>query len=113
MSEIDQPTFIVTEGPEYYAELFCKIARLTIWRLPLDVRSPCPDIPGIQNVDGLLSRRLQTLLDAVADISLCQRGKVSATMASLKDDKGTLDTRLYIVFNNEDDESALRGLQHL
>jgi hypothetical protein len=112
MSEIDQPTFIVAEGPEYYAELFCKIARLANRRLPLDERS-CPDTPGIQNVDGLLSRRVQTLLDAVADISLCQRKNVSATMASLKDDKGTLETRLYIVFNHEDDESALGCPQHL
>jgi hypothetical protein len=34
-------------------------------------------------------------------------------MACLKDDKGTLETRLYIVFNHEDDEAARRCPQHL
>jgi hypothetical protein len=112
MSGINQPISIGTEDPEYYAELFCKTSRLANRRLPSDERS-CLDIPGIQSVDDLLSRRLQYLLDAVADISLCQRGNVSATMACLKDDKGTLETRLYIVFNHEDDEAARRCPQHL
>jgi hypothetical protein len=110
MSGINQP--IGTEDPEYYAELFCKTRRLADWRLPDDERS-CPDIPGIQGVNGLLSRRLQSLLDGVADISLCRRGNVSATMACLKNVKGTPETRLYIVFNHEDDESARRCPQHL
>jgi hypothetical protein len=34
-------------------------------------------------------------------------------MASLKDNAGTLETQLYIVFNHEHDESALRCSQHL
>jgi len=34
-------------------------------------------------------------------------------MASLKDNGGTLETRLYVVFNHEDDESSRRCLQHL
>jgi hypothetical protein len=34
-------------------------------------------------------------------------------MACLKDDKGTLETRLYVVFNHEDDEAARRCPQHL
>ena len=100
------------ENPEYYAELFCRTSRLANRHLPYDERF-CPDIPGIQDVDGLLSLRLQALLDTVADISLCQQGNVSATMACLKEDKGTLETRLYIVFNHEDDESARRCPQHL
>ena len=50
-------------------------------------------------------------LDAVADISLCQRGNV--TMASLKDSKGILEIELYIVFNHENGESALGCPQHL
>jgi hypothetical protein len=108
MSGIDQPNqiFIGTEDPEYYAELFCKIPRLLNRRVQ-------PDISGSQGVDGLLSRRLQTLLDAVADISLCQRGNVSATMAYLKDINGSLETRLYIVFNHKNDEAAHRCPQHL
>ena len=111
MSEINQPIDIGIEDPEYYAELFCRTSRLANRRLPYEERF-CPDIPGIQDVDGLLSRRLQALLDAVADISLCRRRNVSATMACIKYDKGT-ETRLYIVFNHEDDESARRCPQHL
>jgi hypothetical protein len=95
---------IGTKDPEYYAELF--------FRLPSDER-PCPDIPGIQNVDPLLARHLQTLPDVVADISLSQRGNVSATTASLKDDKGTLEMRLYIIFNHENDEAGGSCRQHL
>ena len=95
MSGADQLTLIDAEDPEYYAELLCKIPRPANRRLPSDGRS-CPDICGIQKVDVALSRRLQTLLDAVADISLCQRGNVSATMASLKDNTGILETKLYI-----------------
>jgi hypothetical protein len=112
MSGINQPISIGTEDPEYYAELLCKTSRRANRRLPSDERS-CPDVPGIQDVDGPLAQRLQTLLDAVADISLCQRGNVAATMACLKDDKGTLETRLYIVFDHEDDEAAGRCPQHL
>jgi hypothetical protein len=94
-----------TEDPEYYADLLCKIPRPANRRLS--------DIPGNQNFGVALSRRLQTLLDAVADISLCRRGNASATMASLTSDTGSLETQLYIVFNHEDDESALRCSQHL
>ena len=109
MSWINQ---LSPEDPEYYAELFWKIPRLANRRLPSDER-PCPDVPGIQDIDPPLSRRLQTLLDAVADISLCQRGNVSATMACIKDDNGALETRLYIVFNHEDDEAARHCSHHL
>ena len=104
MSGLNQPNqiFIGTEDPEYYAELFSKIPRLGNRR----VQSSYPDVPGIQGIDG-------PLLDAVADISLCQRGNVSATMASLKDDKGTLETRLFNVFNHINDEAARRCPEHL
>ena len=111
MSGINEPIFIGTD-PEYYAELLCKTPRVANRRLPSDER-PCPDVPGIQHLDDPLARRLQTRLDAVANISLCQRGNVSATMAGLKDDKGTLETRLYIVFDHEDDEAARRCPRHL
>ena len=113
MSEYDQPIRMGTEDPEYYAELFCRTSRLANRRLPYGERF-CPDIAGIQGVDGPLSRRLQALLDSLADISLCQRGNVSAAMACLKvDDKGTSETLLHIAFNHEDDESASRCTQHL
>jgi hypothetical protein len=100
MSELNRPKFIGTEDPEDYAELFCEANR----RPPSDEQSP----PGDPR-----ERRLQTVLDAVADISLCQRGNVSATMACLKVDKGTLETRLYVVFNHENDDAARRCPQHL
>ncbi len=112
MSGTDQLISIDAEDPKYYADLLCKIHRTTNRRLPSDGQS-CPDIPGIQNVDVALTRRLQILLDAIADISLCRRGNVSATMASLKDNAGTLETQLYIVFNHEEDESAVDCPQHL
>jgi len=105
------------EDPEYYAELLRNISRPANWRLPSHERS-CPDIPTIQGADDgpptcQWQWRLQTLLDAVADISLCQQRNVSATMARIMDDKGTLETRLYIVFNHEDDEAARRCPEHL
>jgi hypothetical protein len=53
------------------------------------------------------------VLDAIADISLCKRGNVSATMACVKDDNGTLGTLLYIAFNHKNDKAARRCPQHL
>lgn len=70
-------------------------------------------VPGIQDADIALTQRLQTLLDEVANISLCRRGNVSATMTSLKDNAGTLETQLYITVNHKNDDSALGCLQHL
>ena len=97
MSGTDPLISIDAEHPEYYADILCKIPR------PANQR--CSDIPDIQILDFALSRRLQTLLDAVADFSLSQRGNVAATMANLKANAGTLETQLYFVFNHED-ESA-------
>jgi hypothetical protein len=116
MSGIDQPIFLFgTEDPEYYAELFCKTSRLGLAHRRIqsnELFHPDVRVLGIQGVDHPLSRRLQTLLDSVADISLCKRGNVSATTAYLKDDKGTLETRLYIVFNHKDDDEVV-VVQHL
>ena len=108
MSGTNQLISIDAEDPKYYAELLCKIARPANRRLPSDGQSG-----GIQDVDIALTRRLQTLLDAIADISHCRRGNVSATMASLKDNTGTLETQLYIGFNHDKDRSALDCPQHL
>ena len=104
---------IDTEGPEYYGELLRlrKTARVGNRRQP-DERY-CSNVPGIQNLDDPLAQRLQTLLDVVADISLTQRGNVSATMASLTNDKGTLLTQLYIAFNHQDNGAVLSCPQHL
>src|ERR1700733_589182 len=100
---------IGTEDPEFYAELLQKTSGIANRRLPFDERL-CPEVPGIQDA---LTRRLQTFLDDIAAISIRKTGNVSATMASLKDDKGTLKTRLYIVFNHEEDEAPRRCSHHL
>ena len=110
MSEINEPISICTEDPEYYAELLVKISRPEIWGLPSVSGLFRPDV---QDIDNPRARRLQALLDVIADISLCQQGNVSATMACTKYDSGTLQTRLYIVFDHQNDEAARRCPQHL
>ncbi len=68
------------DDPEYYAELLQKSSRPADRRQQTNQQS-CGNIPGIQNVDDELSKRLRTLLDVIADISICEHGNVSATMA--------------------------------
>src|SRR5258708_25753400 len=111
MSEINQPITIGTADPGYYTELLRKTTRLANPHLPSD-EQPCPNVPSIQHVDDPLTQR-QTLLNTVADISLCQRRNISATMACLKDSGGTLKTRLYVVFNHQHDEAARSCSPHL
>jgi hypothetical protein len=97
--------------PAYYADLFQNTTSLVDRRLPSD--ASCPIVPGIKAIDNKLTRRLQTLLDDIASISLCKKGNVSATMACLKYGHGTLKTQLYIVFNHQKDDSHRLCLQHL
>jgi hypothetical protein len=85
--------------PEYYAELLQKSSRPANRQQQINQQS-CGNIPGIQNVDDELSKRLRTLLDVIADISICKRGNVSATMASVIRDGDVLKTQLYIVFKS-------------
>jgi plasmid stabilization system protein ParE len=112
MSEIK---VVSTEDPEYYAELLREAGELENRCLPFDEQFGSCSVLGIQN--SPLFRRLQPLLDGLANISLCRQGNASATMASLNVDKRTpdsdLETRLYIIFNHEDDEAAGRCAQHL
>src|SRR5260370_27772946 len=112
MCEIKQPITFGTEHPEYYAELLRKTARPADGHVPYD-KQPRPINPGIQAVDGPLSKRLQTLLDVIADISLCRRGNVAASMVCLKGNKSGLETRLYIVFNHQRDDAARSCPSHL
>ena len=95
---------LTPDDPEYYAELLKKKSRPANRRQPSYQRS-CRNIRGIQNIDDELGKRLQTLLDVLANASICQHGIVSATMASLIRDggSGTLKTRLYIIFNYENE----------
>jgi len=103
---------ISTDNPVFYTELLKKITSTVNRRLPFHERL-CPEVPGIQDVDGILAWRLQTLLDDIAAISIHKKGNVSATTACLRDDNGTLKTRLYIVFNHEEDEAPRRCGHHM
>jgi len=95
--------------PAYYADLLQNTTSLVDRHVLSD--GSCPTIPGIKGIDNQL-RRLQTLLDDIASISLRKRGNVSATMACLKYGDSTLKTQLYIIFNHQDDSYRL-CLQHL
>ena len=101
------------DDPEYYAELLQKSSR------PADRRhqtsQQCGNIPGKQNIDDELSKskRLRTLLDAIADISIREHGNVSATMASVIREGDVLKTQLYIVFNHHNDDEARICENHL
>jgi hypothetical protein len=95
--------------PEYYADLLNMTPRDANRRL----LCPDHDVPGIHGVNAPLAGRLPTLLDVVADISLCQKRNVSATMTCIKKDKDTLETQLYIAFKTEDDEAARSCPEHL
>ena len=112
MSGFDELISIGIDDPEYYAELLRVTIRDANRRLLSDER-PCPDISGVHGVDPQLAQRLKTLLDVVADISLCQRGNVSATMACIKSGEDAVETQLYIAFNHENDEAAGSCPEHL
>ena len=99
--------------PAYYADLLHNTTSLVDRRLRIPSDESCPTISDIKGIENKLTRRLQTLLDDIASISLCQRGNVSATMACLKHSHGTLKTRLYIVFDHQNDDSHRLCLQHL
>ena len=100
------------DHPEYYAELLQKSSRPDN-RRPETNQQSCVNIPGIQNVHDELSKRLPTLLNVIADISIRERGNVSATMASIIRDGDVLKTQLYIVFNHENDDAAIKCKDHL
>ncbi|KAF8327194.1 uncharacterized protein EI90DRAFT_3018263 [Cantharellus anzutake] len=112
MPRISQPVLVGTEDPEYYAELLSKTYRLANRRL-LSNETLCSDIPSIQDVDGSLSQCLRRILDVIADISLCKRGNVSATMACVKANKDALETQVYITFNHKNDGAASSCPIHL
>jgi hypothetical protein len=112
---MSEPITFGTDHPEYYAELLMKTVQPADRRVQSD-KQPSPIIPGIQAVDGPLSKRLQTLLDVIADISLCRRRNVAASMACLKHNNSNesgLETRLYIVFNHQGDDAARSCPSHL
>ena len=112
MSGIDELISIGIEDPEYYAELLSVTTRDANRHL-LSNEHPCSDIPSIQGVDPPLAQRPKTLLDVVADISLCRRGNVSATMACIKPYNDTVETRIYVAFDHDNDEAAVSCPEHL
>ena len=81
MSGITQPPLSTSTpgNPDYYSELLSKISR------PADWRQPSIDVPaGIQEVHhgSVAAKRLRTLLDAIASISL--RVSVNDKMTALR-----------------------------
>ena len=114
MSSTSQLVSIGAEDPVFYTEFLRKTPGIANQRLPSDERlCPFSRRPRHSGHQDTLARRLQKLLDDIAAISICKKGNVSATTACLKDDKGTLETQLYIVFNHEEDEAPRRCGQHL
>ena len=99
------------DDPEYYAELLQKSSRPADRRQQTNQQS-CGNIP-IQNVNDELSKRLRTLLNVIADISILEHGNVSATMASVIREGDVLKTQLYIVFNHQNDDAARNCENHL
>lgn len=112
MSRINHPISIGTDNPEYYTELLnltsCQSCDTN--QHPLSNQSSL-DVYGIHH--DLVTKRLQTLLNAVANISLSQKGNISATMARLRHDNGAIDIKLYIAFNKVGNESAYLCEKHL
>ena len=112
MFGIKEPNFVSTEEPQNITESFSKTLctpKSAAYCLMKTSPGPTSSSPNAYR-----------LLDAVSEISLCQRENVSATMASLtvneadKDTlKSVLETGLYIIFNHEDDEAAGSCAQHL
>ncbi len=111
---MSEPIIFGTDHPEYYGELLMKTARPADRHVPSD-KQPCPIISSIppEAIDGPLSQRLQTLLDVIADVSLCRRRNVAASVACLKGNKSGLETRLYIAFNHQHDNAARSCPSHL
>ena len=97
--------------PEYFSELLMKTSRIADRRAQHEQH--CPDIPGIHEVDYLLSQRLRSILDVIANISICSESNVSATMADLREDNGSLKTKIYIIFNRQTADEAARCQRYL
>lgn len=99
--------------PVYYGEL------LWLFTSGRDVTrrmqpAPCPNLPfRPSDLDPGLVKRLQTLLNVLADISVWEKRNVAATSAQLTQAGATLATHLYIIFNSSDEGSRRSCRAHL
>jgi len=75
--------------------------------------APCPNLPFSSDLDPGFVKRLQTLLDVLADISVWEKKNLAATSAQLTQAGATLATHLYVVFNSSDEDSRQSCRTHL
>jgi hypothetical protein len=76
--------------------------------------APCPNLPFPQlDRDPDFTKRLQTLLDVLASISVQEKKNVAATSAQLTQAGDRLATHIYVVFNSSDEHSRQSCRSHL
>jgi hypothetical protein len=76
--------------------------------------APCPNLPFPPlDRDPDFTKRLQTLLDVLASISVWQKKNIAATSAQLTQAGDTLATHIYVVFNSSDERSRQNCRSHL
>ncbi|KAI0289385.1 hypothetical protein BC826DRAFT_1032404 [Russula brevipes] len=76
--------------------------------------APCPNLPfPPSDRDPDFVKRLQTLLDVLASISVWEKKNVAATSAQLTQAGDTLTTHLYVVFNSSNEHSRQSCRSHL
>ncbi|KAI0302493.1 hypothetical protein BC826DRAFT_1172733 [Russula brevipes] len=76
--------------------------------------APCPNLlfpPSDRDPD--FAKRLQTLLDVLASISVWEKKNVAATSVQLTQAGDTLATHLYVVFNSSNEHSRQSCRSHL
>ncbi|KAI0294158.1 hypothetical protein BC826DRAFT_1012660 [Russula brevipes] len=99
--------------PVYYGELLWLV---TSGRdVPRRIQpAPCPNLPFPKSDrDPDFVKRLQTLLDVLASISVWEKKNLAATSAQLTQAGDTLATHLYVVFNSSDEHSRQSCRTHL
>jgi hypothetical protein len=76
--------------------------------------APCPNLPFPRSDrDPDFVKRLQTLLDVLASISVWEKKNVAATSAQFTQAGDTLATHLYVVFNSSNKHSRQSCRSHL
>jgi hypothetical protein len=102
--------------PVYYGELLWLFGLTSGLDMPRRIHQPAPR-PNLpfppSDLDPGFVKRLQTLLDVLADISVWEKKNVAATSAQLTQAGATLATHLYVVFNSSDEDSRQSCRTHL
>jgi hypothetical protein len=101
--------------PVYYGELLWLFTGITWLDVPRRIHqpAPCSNLPFPSDLDSGFVKRLQTLLDVLADISVWEKKNLAATSAQLTQAGATLATHLYVVFNSSDEDSRQSCRTHL